>query len=91
MADEGKMNLQRERGARAKAERGGQLIDEFFTQAKDACHQVWAQTDPNEVDVRETAWMRLQALGDIEMCYTKLIRDGEFALRELFGSTEEPK
>jgi len=89
MADEGKLRTQTATAARAKAERESKLIDEWFSKAKAACHKVFADSEPDEVAVREVAKSRLDALEDIESCYRQTIATGEFAALELTRISRE--
>lgn len=83
MADEGKLHRDKARGAQAKREREGKLIDEFLEKAKQECHAVFAKSMPDESQVREDAYWLLKAIAQIEQAYTSTIGAGQVAESEL--------
>lgn len=91
MADEGKLNLQRERGDRAKRLMEDPLLQEGFANIEAALIKAWKGSAADETLRREDAWRSLKLLEKLRTGLVVAMSDGQKAGAELLRIEAERK
>ncbi len=78
-----KLVAARERGAKAEALLRDEALQGAFRQLDEAYQLMWRSTSPDDIDMRERAWVSLKVLDDVRNLLISTVRDGAVAQREL--------
>lgn len=84
--DEGALRLARERGARAEALVGDDLLVEAFKTVESVYMRGWKDSASDDVNAREQAWLAISVLRDLQGALGAIIRDGAVAAEALVRS-----
>ena len=86
--DELKLNVERERGARAEQILNDDLFVEAFDSVEAAFLKRWRNSEPNEADGREDIWRALKMLGEVRRVLEHHVKTGELATAQLIRDEE---
>lgn len=89
--DEAKLRKQCSRASEAARLQDSAMLQDFFEKVRVAVIGAITSSTPEQTDLRERAYYRLEALEDVKLCFTKTISDGKFAADELLRLDKERK
>ncbi len=72
-----------QRGRQAKRLLEDPILEEAFGRAEDAFIQMWANSKPKDVNLREQAYANIQALAEVQRMLRTLVSSGDVRLAEL--------
>jgi hypothetical protein len=91
MSEEGRLNADLARGARAQMLLQSELLEEAFAALEARYIEEWRASQFRDTDARERLWQAVNVLRKVKDHLARMIADGKLAQREIDALAEKRK